>query len=622
MSTPTVNLAAVLMIFRCVLLLTLGLAWSAGSVAATQPNIVWITSEDNGPHMGCYGDRLARTPNLDALASRGVLYRNAWSTVPVCAPARTAIITGMYPSSLGAQHMRSMATLPEHVKLYPEYLRSAGYYCTNNAKEDYSVPAGSNAWDESSRKAHWKNRASDQPFFAVFNIFVTHESQIRSRPHQAVHDPDAMELPSYYPDAPESRQDWAQYYDKMTQMDAMVGARLKELKDAGLMEDTIVMYYGDHGVGLPRAKRSACNSGLQVPFIVYVPEKYRHLMPDGLRPGDDSDRLVSFVDLAPTLLKLAGIEIPAHMQGKPFLGAKQLPEKDYLYGLRGRMDERVDMVRTVRDKRYVYVRNYLPHRAHMQHVAYQFETPTTQVWHAAYEAGTLPSESAYFFGRRDSERLYDLKVDPDEMHSLVNSQEHTHVLTRMRAALDRIQLETRDVGFIPEPDLLTLYADDVPRDLALDDERYPLAMIRDVALQASSESFDSELVSLLKHNHPAVRYWAATGLLIHDEYTPELLPLLDDVSVAVRIVAAEIVARFANEPERQRALQVLLELSNVNEHHVLVATSALNAIDYLDEDAATIADEVAELRVDGDNVPPRNRKYIIDLKAKTIDDLE
>lgn len=624
------------------------LVLSISTHAAERPNILWIVSEDNGPHMGCYGDALAVTPNLDALAARGVIYKNAWSTVPVCAPARTAIITGMYPSSLGAEHMRSMALLPEDVKLYPELLRAAGYYCTNNAKEDYNVPKPEGTWDVSSRQGHWKNRTEGQPFFAVFNLGVTHESQIRKHPHDAVQDPAKMVLPAYYPDTPETRRDWAQYYDKMTMMDAQAGRLLQELEDAGLMDDTIILYYGDHGVGLPRGKRSTCNSGLQVPLIAVVPDKFKHLMPQDYVAGGESTRLVGFVDLAPTLLTLAGADVPANMQGQPFLGAKNLPEKKYLFGLRGRMDERVDFVRAVRDKRYVYVRNYMPHLPHLQHVAYMYQTPTTQAWDAAYRAGTLSEESAYFFGRRDSERLYDLEADPDEMHSLVDSPEHAEVLERMRGALKRIQLETRDTGFIPEPDMRMLYADEVFREFALDDDKYPLELILDVAERATREEPDVELLNELDNAHPVVRYWALMSILTRAtanvEFPPEELAegdepnsafklysrkrilnpnvklnvleaMLDDESTAVRIASAELLAEYGSERQQSRALQVLLELSNVDEYHVQVATSALNAIDRLDGLAAPTGAEVEVLPVNGDNVPGRNRMYVIDLKA-------
>ncbi|NBQ25648.1 MAG: sulfatase, partial [Verrucomicrobia bacterium] len=230
-------------------------SWAGSSQAADRPNILWITSEDNGPHLGCYGDTYAHTPNLDGLAAKGVIYLNAWSTAPVCAPARTTLISGVYPPATGGQHMRSMAPMPAFMKMYPQYLRQAGYYCTNNSKEDYNLSQSGQVWDESSRKAHWKNRPDGKPFFAIFNITTSHESQIRKRPHQAVHDPAKVRVPAYHPDTPEVRQDWAQYHDKITEMDATAGKHLRELEQAGLAEDTIIFYYGDHGSGMPRSKR-------------------------------------------------------------------------------------------------------------------------------------------------------------------------------------------------------------------------------------------------------------------------------------------------------------------------------------------------------------------------------
>lgn len=640
---------------RQLLLMVSGLVICISAFSDDRPNFLWISSEDNGPHMGCYGDEGARTPNLDGLAARGMIYRNAWSTVPVCAPARTAIITGMYPSSIGAEHMRSTAQLPEHIKLFPHYLREAGYYCTNAAKEDYNVPKPEGVWDVSSGKGHWKNRGEGQPFFAVFNLNVTHESQIRKRPHEAVHDPNALTPPPYYPDTPEVRQDWAQYYDKMTTMDQQAGVLLRELDDAGLMEDTIILYWGDHGVGLPRGKRSVCDSGLRVPLIAYIPEKFKHLMPQDYVPGGESKRLVGFVDLAPTMLQLAGVDVPDHMQGRPFLGATELPEKKYLYGLRGRMDERIDFVRAVRDERYVYVRNYMPHLSHLQHVAYMYQTPTTQVWDAAYRAGTLPAESAYFFGRRDSERLYDLENDPHEMHSLVNSPEHADVLMRMRAKLKETILETRDLGFLPEPDMRTRYDDAILRDVALDDAEYPLELILDMADRATQEEPDIELLNQLGHTHSLVRHWALMSIVTRTtanvEYPPEeraegeaptsaftlysrtrildpnvklsvLEGLLDDDSTATRISSAELLAEYGGERQKARALDVLIELSNVDEYHVQIATAALNAIDHLGVNARPLAEAVAALPVKGDNVPGRNRMYIIDLKEAIADNFE
>ncbi|MGC9327546.1 MAG: sulfatase family protein, partial [Candidatus Hinthialibacter sp.] len=332
-------------------------AWSE---TQKKPNILWITSEDNGPQLGCYGDAYADTPNIDGIAAKGVIYRNAWSTAPVCAPARTTIISGVYPPCTGSEHMRSMTQLPEFMKMYPCYLREAGYYCTNNSKEDYNLEKTGRVWDESSNKAHWRNRKPGQPFFAIFNFTTTHESQIRKRPHEWIHDPDKVRVPAYHPDTPEVRKDWAQYYDKITEMDAQVGKVLQELEEDGLAEDTIIFYYGDHGAGMPRSKRWPYNSGLRVPMVVHIPDRFKHLMPEDYQKGGESDRLVGFIDLAPTVLSLVGIKPPDYMQGHAFLGRFTAPKPEFFFGFRGRMDERYDMVRTVGDGRYVYLRHYMP----------------------------------------------------------------------------------------------------------------------------------------------------------------------------------------------------------------------------------------------------------------------
>ena len=294
---------------------------SKGTADGTRPNILWISSEDHGPQMGCYGDSLAVTPNVDALASRGVRYATCWSNAPVCAPARTTIITGMYPPSLGAEHMRSMVAMPEGTRLFPSILRERGYYCTNNSKEDYNVAVSEKVWDVSSNKAHWKNRPdADQPFFAVFNSTLSHESAIRRFKGEPKHDVTKVRVPAYHPDTPTSRRDWAIYYDTVTQADEAAGKHLKELEAAGLAESTIVFYWGDHGSGMPRSKRWPCNSGLHVPLIVYIPEAYAHLRPYDYKAGGISERPVSFVDFAPTMLSLAGIPPKTWMQGKAFLG--------------------------------------------------------------------------------------------------------------------------------------------------------------------------------------------------------------------------------------------------------------------------------------------------------------
>jgi arylsulfatase A-like enzyme len=262
-----------------------------GGAAEQLPNILWLTSEDHGPHLGCYGDSFATTPNVDALAAKGMLYRLAWSNAPVCAPARTTIISGMYPPSTGSEHMRSLVRYPQGKQMLPQLLRQTGYYCTNNVKEDYNLePPKDEArvWNESSRTAHWRKREAGQPFFAVFNSTKSHESQIRTRPHKQVHDPAKVPLPAYHPEAPEVRRDWAQYYDQVSEADADAGKRLQELAEAGLAGETIVFYFADHGSGMPRNKRWLYNSGLRVPLIVYIPGKFKHLAPPEYKAGGSS----------------------------------------------------------------------------------------------------------------------------------------------------------------------------------------------------------------------------------------------------------------------------------------------------------------------------------------------
>jgi len=451
-----------------------------------RPNILWLTCEDIGPDLGCYGDGYADSPNLDALARHGVIYRNAWSNAPVCAPARTTIITGVPAPSTGSEHMRSLLPIPEGMPMYPQLLREAGYYCTNNAKEDFNLSKPGQVWDECSGEAHWRNRADGQPFFAIFNYTVTHESRIRARPHDLQHDPNDAPIPSYHPDTPEVRHDWAQYYDIITAMDAQAGEALAELAEAGLDEDTIVFFYGDHGSGMPGHKRCARNAGLLVPLIVAIPERFAHLASEDYAQGGESERLVGFSDLGPTVLSLAGVRPPAIMQGRAFMGEHEAPPRRYLYGFRGRMDERYDMVRCLRDQRYVYIRNFMPHLPMGQHVRYMFETPTTQVWHELYEAGELTEAQRFFWEPRPAEELYDLQEDPEETSNLADSREHAEVLDEMRGACREWMLAIRDVGLLPEPQIHARSDGGAPYDMARDPERYPMARIMEAAELASS----------------------------------------------------------------------------------------------------------------------------------------
>ena len=342
------------------------------------PNILWLTSEDNSPLLGCYGDTFATTPNLDRLAGEGFLYTNAYANAPQCAPARNTIITGVYATSNGNQHMRSYYPISGNIKTYPEFLREKGYYCTNNSKTDYNTDGidPKKIWDECSNKAHYRNRKPGQPFFAVFNATVSHESQLfDSIPDELLrHKPGEVVIPPYHPATPTIKHDWAQYYDKVEDMDTQIGKWLKELEDEGLAENTIVFYYSDHGGVLLRSKRYLYETGTRVAFIVRIPQKFKHLYPEK-KPGSKVDRLISFVDLAPTLLSITGIPVPDFMQGNAFLGDQVTEEPEYVYLFRDRAGVRYDQFRGLRSKKFRYIINYMPHRSYGHHSEYVMQAP-------------------------------------------------------------------------------------------------------------------------------------------------------------------------------------------------------------------------------------------------------
>jgi arylsulfatase A-like enzyme len=580
-----------------------------------RPNILWITTEDNGPQYGSYGDSYATTPNIDKLAARGFRYRTVWSNGPVCGAARTAIITGVYPQSNGGEHMRSMVRLPEFMKLYPAMLHEAGYYTTNSNKTDYNFADVGTVWDEFSANAHWKNRKPGQPFFSIFNIMDSHESFVRRRPHTWEHDILKAPVPAYMPDVREVREDWAQYYDQITAADRILGQRIAELEAAGLADDTIIMHYGDHGAGMPRSKRFPYNSGLQVGLVVYVPPKYQSLVPPELRqPGSESTRLVSFVDLAPTLLSIVGVKPPVWMEGRAFLGPYTAPPPDTLFGFRGRMDERYDLMRTARDERYVYIRNYMPHRPYGQHVDYMFGTNTTAVWKKMFDAGELKPPQTCFWETKPTEELYDLQTDKWEVHNLADSPAHRAALEKLRKALDAQERATRDVGFMPEYELHRDEKTITAYERGRDPKRYDFDRVYTMAQAATDRAVPLARVRPgLADKDPIVRYWAATGILVRGKdavaaASADLAKLLDDPEPGPQIVASEALARHGAPDLRTRALDVLLARSDASRNHEYVAMLALNALNQVTDLPEEVKTAVGKLPTTPTTAPDHIRQ--------------
>ncbi|MDW3210384.1 MAG: sulfatase-like hydrolase/transferase [Reichenbachiella sp.] len=445
-----------------------------------QPNILWIVAEDLSSYIPAFGDSTVVTPNLDKLAKSGVCYDNFYSPHPVCAPARASIITGMYANSIGASHMRTgpwyagaataetiskynelqpdgleayEAVPPAEVKMFTEYLRAAGYYCTNNSKEDYQMIKTPTAWDDSSNEAHWRNRPKDVPFFSVFNLMVTHESKIWAKANDSLLVDANLEIPipPYLPDTEIAKNDIRRMYSNILKMDSQVGEILHQLESDGLLDNTIVFWCTDHGGPLPRQKRLLYESGLEVPAIVRFPNEQL--------AGQRDDRLISFVDLAPTMLSIAGIQPPKHMQGQAFLGkyARQ-HEPEYLFAASDRFDEYTDRIRSVRDQRYKYIQYLMPEQPMYADIAYRNQMPIMQELKRLQASGELtPEQALWFRDSKPTEELFDLENDPHELNNLAEVPKYADKLKELRTACNEWKIDIKDTGLIPEKELIARF---------------------------------------------------------------------------------------------------------------------------------------------------------------------
>jgi N-sulfoglucosamine sulfohydrolase len=582
-------------------ILTILIGLLAAVHAAERPNILWITSEDNAWNwIGCYGNADAVTPRIDALAENGVLFSHAYSNAPVCAVARSTILNGTYAVTQGTQHMRSRHPIPADIKPYVSYLREQGYYCTNNSKTDYNfLGKDGSIWDACSGKAHYKNRPEGKPFFAIFNLTVSHESSLfpntikknRRRgiiPKTPRISPADVKLPPYLPDLPEIRSDIAIYHDNITALDRQVGAILDKLEKAGLADDTLIFYYGDHGGITPRGKRYLEDTGTRIPLIIHVPEKWKALSP--FKPGQKVDETVAFVDLAPTVLSLIDIEKPAYMQGRAFLGPKRAePAKDdVVFLFADRFDEIYGMRRGITDGRWKYIRTFTPHLPAAPYSYYQFGQAGWTAWKKAWEDGKLEKPYAEIWETpQPVERLFDTASDPMEVHNLAGDPAQAGKLAAMRRRLESKMIETADTGIIPEPMFPELSpGQPIMRYAASRKTAWPEL----VSLAFTASSGDPKnlalLVSKLSSKDPVTRYWAATGCLILGKEAQtaagDLVKRLDDSQAAVRVVAAHALFVIGREETGKSALLAEMERPS-NEYAQQLVINTLGQIDALDE---------------------------------------
>ncbi len=461
------------MAIRKILLLGLSLAINLQNTFAfqqktpqKQPNILWITCEDMSPHLGSFGEKVAKTPNLDKLAKEAVRYTNVFSTAGVCAPSRSSLITGMYQTSIGTHNMRTLqmpvtqkssplpsysALLPEQVTCFPEYLRKAGYYCTNNEKQDYQFEAPLTVWNENSKTANWQGRQDkNQPFFSVINLMITHESQVFARDKEPITvNPDSVIVPPYYPDNAIIRKDIARFLTNVEIMDRQVGEILQKLKDDELYDNTIIFFYSDHGDGLPFVKRELYDRGLKVPMLIRFP--------NAQNAGVVDNQLLSFVDFAPTVLSLANIPIPKYIQGQAFLGKqKSKTTRKYIYAARDRMDSEYDRVRAVSDGRFKYLKNYQPEKPYYQDIKYRLSQKSMQEILRLKEAGQLNEQQAYWFrNSKPEEELFDTQSDPYEFKNLADNPAYKAKLIELRQKHLEWMKQFGDLGAIPEKELVT-----------------------------------------------------------------------------------------------------------------------------------------------------------------------
>ncbi len=581
------------------------------------PNILWISVEDIGCNLPCYGDSTVETPNIDRLASEGIVFENAFSTVGVCSPSRSSVITGMYPTYLGtANHRTYGIDIPQKARPFTEYLREAGYYCTNNPKEDYNFPTPEEAWDESGFTAHFYHRKNkNQPFFAVYNILASHESQIwgNAWEHLTV-EPDSVRIPLYYPqDNAVVKLDVARKYANIELMDLYVGQKLEMLEKQGILDSTIVVFWSDHGGMLPREKREPGNSGLKVPLIIRFPNKES--------AGTRNNDLVSLMDLGPSMLSMAGISKPSHMHGKVILGKEKEESRMYSFGAANRMDESYDLSRSVTDGRFRYIRNYYPEFPGFKYLQYRFNMNIMKELYRLHENDQLPGFArGWFMQGKPLEELYDTKNDRDEVLNLAENPKYLEKLKEMRHALNEWQSTIPDVCLLPEGEIYATQKQyNMPVADFLDENTAYYNRLQQIANQSlfPEENMD-KLLAALNDSIPSVRYWAIRGIGRMGNkgrsYFKYLIKHRGDPSMSVQVSLAWALSKIGMKKESLLLYRQILNTDHEDkpdsDNLYYAKVFALNDLMYNDLLAGQLKQELTEII--------KNEKYILKQAAQNV----
>ena len=517
--------------------------------ANDKPNFVWIISEDNSIHyLNHFFPDGADTPNIKKMAMHGVTFDNAFSNAPVCSVARSTLITSCYAPRIGSQyHRRSvMAPMPEGLKMFPAYLKEIGYYTTNRSKTDYNLIQGKGVWDQSSRKAHWKNRKNNQPFFHKASYAISHESSlhfkkeaIKNQPTE--HDPGKVKLAPYHPDTKTFRYTQARYHDNIVKIDNVVGGIIDELKNDGLLENTFVFYFGDHGGVLPRSKGYAFETGLHVPLVVRIPKNFKHLVKYSTNYREAG--FVEFIDFGPTLLNLAGIKIPDEIDGIPFMG-KGSKTRKFTFNYADRFDEKYDFVRWIRKGRYSYQRNFQPFNFDALQNDYRYKQLAFTEWRDLFQQGKLNDIQKQFFEARAPEALYDINKDPYETKNLAKDPELKGILGEMRKIMQSQMQQINDLSFYPEP-VMVKEAMKNPSGYGIEKTHEIKEMSKIAALQLLPYSeVEEPLERALTSVNPWFRYWGCIVATSHGQNSQKLTNIISkmagsDSEPLVRARAAE-----------------------------------------------------------------------------------